>query len=48
MEKDLKKMPMRSYFEKWHREECYITYDMGFRFVPSDPVCFGKLSHFDL
>ena len=26
---------------------CYITYDMDFRFVPSDPACFGKLSHFD-
>ena len=24
----------------------YITYDMNFRFVPSDPVSFGKLSHF--
>ena len=26
---------------------CYITYDMDFGFVPSDSVCFGKLSHFD-
>ena len=23
---------------------CYITYDMDFRFIPSDPVCFDKLS----
>ena len=26
---------------------CYITYDMDFRFVLSDPVCFDKLSGFD-
>ena len=26
---------------------CYITYDMDFRFVPGDTVCFGKMSHFD-
>ena len=26
---------------------CYITYDMDFRFVPSDPVCFDKLSRGD-
>ena len=26
---------------------CYITYDMDFRFVPSDPVCFDKLSRCD-
>ena len=26
---------------------CYITYDMDYQFVPSDPVCFGKLSYFD-
>ena len=26
---------------------CYIIYDMDFRFVPSDPVCFDKLSHCD-
>ena len=30
---------------KFH--ECYITYDMDFRFVPSDPVCFDKLSGCD-
>ena len=27
--------------------ECYITYAMDFRFVPSDPVCFDKLSRCD-
>ena len=26
------------------RSYCYITYDMDFRFVPSDPVCFDKLT----
>ena len=26
---------------------CYITYAMNFRFVPSDPVCFDKLSRCD-
>ena len=26
---------------------CYITYDMDFRFVPSDPECFDKLSRYD-
>ena len=25
----------------------YITYDMDFRFVPNDPVCFEKLSGCD-
>ena len=23
---------------------CYITYAIDFRFIPSDPVCFDKLS----
>ena len=32
-------MPIRGHFEKWVTEECYITYDMDFWFVPSDPVC---------
>ena len=40
----MKKMSIRGNFEKWHTEECYITYYMDFRFVPCDPVCFGKLS----
>ena len=26
---------------------CYITCDMDFQFVPSDPVCFDKLSRCD-
>ena len=26
---------------------CYITYNMDFQFVPSDPVCFDKLSRCD-
>ena len=26
---------------------CYITYDMDFRFVSTDPVCFDKLSRSD-
>ena len=26
---------------------CYITYDMDFRFIPSDTVCFDKLSRCD-
>ena len=26
---------------------CYITYAMDFRFVPSDPVCLDKLSRCD-
>ena len=26
---------------------CYITYDMDFGFVPSDTVCFDKLSRFE-
>ena len=26
---------------------CYIKYAMDFRFVPSDPVCFDKLSRCD-
>ena len=29
-------------------KKCYITYDMDFRFVPSDLVFFDKLSHCDL
>ena len=28
-------------------KSCYITYDMDFWFVPSDPVCFDKLSRYD-
>ena len=24
-----------------------LLYDMDFRFIPSDPVCFDKLSHCD-
>ena len=32
--------------KQWTRE-CYITYDMDFRFIPSDPVCFDKLSRCD-
>ena len=47
MERDVKKMSIHGHFEKWHREECYITYDMDFRFVSSDPVCFDRLSHCD-
>ena len=31
----------------WSVSECYITYHMDFRFVPSDPVCFDKLSRCD-
>ena len=27
--------------------KCYIIYDMDFRFVPSDPGCFDKLSRCD-
>ena len=34
--------PYRSKEKKY-----YITYDMDFRFVPSDPVGFDKLSHCD-
>ena len=26
---------------------CYITYDMDFQFIPSDPMCFDKLSRCD-
>ena len=26
---------------------CNITYDMDFRFIPSDPMCFDKLSRCD-
>ena len=40
----MKKMSIRGHFEKWDKEECNITYDMDFRFIPSDPVCFDKLS----
>ena len=29
------------------RYVCYITYDMDFRFVDSDPVRFDKLSRCD-
>ena len=28
-------------------EWCYITYDMDIRFIPSNPVCFDKLSGCD-
>ena len=31
----------------WIGFNCNITYDMDFRFVPSDPVCFDKLSYCD-
>ena len=47
MERDMKKMSIHGHFEKWDTEEYYITYDMDFRFVPSDPMCFDKLSHCD-
>ena len=47
MERDAKKMSMREHFEKRDTEECFITYDKEIRFVPSDLVCFGKLSRCD-
>ena len=34
-------------FTKTEINSCYITYDMDFWFIPSDPVCFDKLSHCD-
>ena len=43
----MKKMSIHRHFEKWDTEECYITYDMDFRFIPCDPVCFDKLSGCD-
>ena len=27
--------------------QLFMLYEIDFRFIPSDPVCFGKLSHFD-
>ena len=41
------KLNLKRLFKIFLKVCSYITYDMDFRFVPSDPVCFGKLSQFD-
>ena len=43
-EQEKQVFPVQLVIDEWERVYSYITYDMNFRFVPSDPVCFDKLS----
>ena len=43
-----KKYVLKKWLEKTEPiYNCYIAYDMDFWFIPSDPVCFGRLSRCD-